>query len=111
MAQSRASRRQEWFKKIKIWQASGDSITRWCRNNDVPLASFHYWRKRLADSELEQSQSVSKERLAFVELHSNSSSASPWLEIHARGLRIALERGGDIDALRHCLKLLLGLPC
>ena len=111
MVRSRASQRQEWSKKIKVWQAGGESIARWCRNNDVATASFYYWRRRLNDSKQAKDSSSTQERLPFVELRSDSSSSSPWLEISARGLKISLEKGCDADALRHCLTLLLRLPC
>lgn len=111
MVRSRASRKLEWHKKIMAWRASGEGIAAWCRSNGVAQASFYYWRKRFAISETTRGPSVHPERLSFVELGSENPSTVPWIEINARGLKISLERSCDIDAFRHCLKILIGTLC
>jgi hypothetical protein len=36
-----------WEEHIKAWQAGGHTQTRYCREHQLSLASFGYWRRKL----------------------------------------------------------------
>ncbi len=36
-----------WQRKITEQQASGQSVTSWCFQQDISVQTFYYWRKRL----------------------------------------------------------------
>ena len=42
------SKRELWVGHVAAWQSSGLSQTAWCREHGVSLASFGYWRGKLA---------------------------------------------------------------
>jgi len=42
-----AEERLEWGAKICQQQKSGLSICRWCRENQVAIGPFHYWKRHL----------------------------------------------------------------
>ncbi|WIX08407.1 IS66 family insertion sequence element accessory protein TnpA [Xanthomonas oryzae] len=43
------SKREQWAGYVQGWQASGLSQAAWCREQGLSLASFGYWRRRLAE--------------------------------------------------------------
>ncbi|WP_255352380.1 hypothetical protein [Xanthomonas sp. MUS 060] len=42
------SKREQWVGYVQAWQVSGLSQAAWCREQGLSLASFGYWRRRLA---------------------------------------------------------------
>jgi len=43
-------RHATWRRLLAEQQASGQSITSWCAQQGISLASFYYWRKRVTAS-------------------------------------------------------------
>jgi len=37
-----------WQERITGWQESGMSQSQYCRENDLPLGTFYYWKRRLS---------------------------------------------------------------
>lgn len=37
-----------WKNRISEQQASGLTITRWCKEHEISYRQFHYWKKRLS---------------------------------------------------------------
>ncbi len=48
---SRLKNKQRWEKLIEQFLASGLSGTEFCRQNNIKLASFYSWKKKLAKHE------------------------------------------------------------
>lgn len=42
------SKRVQWQTHVEAWRASGLSQSAYCREHGLSLASFGYWRRRLA---------------------------------------------------------------
>lgn len=42
------TKRDQWTARLAAWKASGLSQSAWCREHGVSLASFGYWRRKLA---------------------------------------------------------------
>jgi hypothetical protein len=40
-------RLKQWAKIIQACQASGTTVTAWCRENNVNVKSYYYWLRRL----------------------------------------------------------------
>ena len=38
---------EEWQPLIREWQASGLSMTRWCKERQLPLHLFCYWKEKI----------------------------------------------------------------
>jgi hypothetical protein len=43
------AKREQWAQRLAAWRSSGQSQAAWCREYGVSLASFGYWRGKLAD--------------------------------------------------------------
>ena len=94
--------------KIKDWQASGKTITAWCRENNIPITTFYGWKKRLEISEPKNIHIKSKAK--FIELKNPESSAS-GISLECNGIQIHLKTQFDFSTLKQCLELLRGVVC
>jgi len=76
---SREDRRRQFEKHIRRWRSSGLTQAEYCRRNDLTWSTFHYWRKRLAET----SQAVT---LVQVPVGFNGNGSGPW----GQGLTLVL---------------------
>lgn len=42
-----AEQKNDWLQRIQKQQTSGLSIQKWCKENQIPIHAFYYWKKRL----------------------------------------------------------------
>ncbi len=89
-------KRQEWKERIRLQQESGQSMLKWCQENQVNYDSFLYWKKHFNPSPFN--------RAAFFELIDPCKEAG--LSIEYKGVKIALAKHFDPTALTQCLKTL-----
>lgn len=109
MSQSSSEEKKEQWKELVLKQRdSGLSIQRWCRQNQVVVHNFYYWRDKLFPKTLTRS--------SFVEIdptnEGNSSFAKQTkITIEFREIRIHLEHQFDFSILEQCLKALKEMRC
>jgi hypothetical protein len=46
-SQSLSPRGRFWHKHIQQWQRSGGTQSQYCREHDLSIAAFHWWRRKL----------------------------------------------------------------
>lgn len=82
------SKRDNWEPIIHAWQESGLSQSAFCRNNDLKLSRFIYWRaKILGKADVEFRSSVGKSAVSpFVPVQTVQTSSDS-------GLRVSLPNG------------------
>ena len=68
MSQSPRRTPDQWQALVAQWQRSGQSMTRFCEEQNIGYASFCHWRKRLADD-----GSATESAVSFVDLGALSS--------------------------------------
>ena len=98
-----SSKEELWRSRLRRFQTSGMSVTRFCRVERVSVPSFYQWRKRLA------LQPGKKGTPLFVPVHVTPSAAVAAVEIrlpngtricvppgHAESLRVAIETAGRV---------------
>lgn len=96
----------EWKEKISEQQQSGLSVAAWCRQHDIAVQRFFYWRDKLFPKlPLKKSDfaEVIKEQTARVD--------SSGVILKYCGYEIHLERNFDGSVLKKCLQMLLELSC
>lgn len=86
MSQSTRRTEKQWQSLVTDWQRSGQSMTRFCEEQDIGYASFCYWRKRLVDKGEPLARAVS-----FVDLGALASSGAD------RGWQIVLSLGNGVE--------------
>jgi hypothetical protein len=62
----------EWSKRLERFRRAGVSLSQFCRDEQVGLQSFYYWKKRLASKVQQQNVAI----VAPIQAD-NGSSASP----------------------------------
>ncbi|MFU8765653.1 MAG: IS66 family insertion sequence element accessory protein TnpA [Haliea sp.] len=85
---------QQWQALVEAWQQSGQSATRFCREQDIGYASFCQWRKRLLTDEVPQGSRT--EEPAFIDLASLGASARGGWHIVlslGQGVELTLRQG------------------
>lgn len=94
----------EWSEKVRRQAASGKSAATWCKEHSIAYQSFIYWRKRLSPS----SPSLEPlNRSSFLELP--QSEPKTWMEISVPGVKLAISKDFDREALLRCMQMLGGL--
>jgi hypothetical protein len=96
-----AEKKIEWEAKVCQQRASGLSIERWCRQNQIAAHSFHYWKDRLFPK-------PQLTRSCFAEL---PISQGTGISIEYQGVRILIDKSFDSATLQHCLSALRGIQC
>lgn len=106
MSRFDAQKRTEWLQRFEQFEASGQSVVRFCREAGVAPHTFYYWRKQLRGSEggggrsnrtlPDRQQSVGKKE---AEGHSNRSVCFAW----GSALRVTVP-AECVDAIRCVLE-------
>jgi hypothetical protein len=107
MTQSSISEKKlEWEEKVRQQRESGLSITRWCRQNQIPSNTFRYWKDKLFPR-------AQLTRSCFTELPVSREidSRETGISIEYRGVRIHIDKHFDPSTLKSCLSVLKGVPC
>ena len=82
----------DWQQIINQFQESGLSGARFCKQQEIPYASFSKWRQRLLGMSSEPASSLTQtQKPDFIDLTQLSSACD--------GLSITLKLGNDIELL------------
>ena len=97
-----SGKEEQWLCRLRRFQASGMSVTRFCRVERVSVPAFYHWRKRLVVS-LEKNDSplfvpVRLTQTAAVEIHLANGARICVPPGHAESLRLAIETAGRLDS-------------
>lgn len=102
------SRLQEWKEKLNQQKLSDLTITSWCRQHDISIQTFYYW-KRKAAPKTTLIRSDFTEISVQQKLDPKSKEIGVSLEYH--NFCIHLEKEFDRSALKQCLRILKELSC
>lgn len=98
---SNAEKARLWNEYIAEQKASGLTIERWCRENNILSYQFHYWKaKQKPPSEVT--------RTSFTELLERNNSL---LFFECKGVRLHIDRSCDLNFLKECLRALREASC
>ncbi len=95
-ASASPEKKHEWQEKIRNQQKSGLSIQKWCRENQIPVHAFHYWKRHLSSAPIN--------RNSFTELVDSKGCS---IDIYYQGVRLHLES----STLQECLAIFKELKC
>lgn len=103
--------RREWIEKH---QKSGLSVTAFCRDHDLKISQFHFWRQKLTGTTTRKpavkrpaSNSIAPARSsAFVQLPAPVASSSPWVEVSLADGSIVRVPASNLPALKMVLSVL-----
>jgi transposase-like protein len=49
-------RRTQWEERLAEYEASGQRISSWCKENSITPRQFYYWRRKLRTEHLKKDQ-------------------------------------------------------
>jgi len=97
---SRGEKRAFWQEVIASWETSAETATGFCRDRDIPLAQFNYWKKRFALS----TQDDESERVRFVQFPGPSAATATRIQLEWRDFTIEVNEGADERTLTMVLR-------
>jgi hypothetical protein len=92
--------RQAWKEKIEQQRHSGLPIARWCKENNITIGRFYYWREKFFPNAIKHSE--------FLEL---TPPTKTGIKMECKGVVIDLEPHFDAPTLKRCLALLKEFAC
>jgi hypothetical protein len=97
------AKRNFWEEHIRAWQAGDDSQAEYCRQNNLKMHQWWYWRRRISHT--------SDSEITFVPL--NFSSGKLYRTgvniVTPNGYRIEVDHGFDLSKLRQLVAAVRGL--
>ena len=99
--------RNQWKEKIIDQSQSGLSIAAWCRQNNIKIHTFIYWRDKCQPKSIDRSDFKEVPIQQIVDTLPKKSGIS----LQYQEFCIFLEQQFDATALKHCLQILKELSC
>ncbi len=96
-------KRIDWQERVLLQKESGQTMSRWCREQQVDYNSFLYWKDKLHPAE------KTLKRSSFQEL--TAPLGTTGVSIEYKEVRIILEKRFDAMVLAQCLQVLKGVSC
>lgn len=103
---SRAQVRQLWAERLQRFADSDLSVAAFCRAEGVPLQTFYYWKRRLAQTH--NGHTPDAPRLLPIRL---TQPPAPVELLLPGGTRLSLRPGCDLAFVRSLVEALGGTPC
>jgi hypothetical protein len=106
-------REQYWQGVIRDQEASGRSISAFCREGKVPMSSFFSWRRKLADRHRKRiaERADTAGKFVSIELPPPAAAQSNCEVVLPDGCRIIVPARFDAGSLREILSALRERPC
>ncbi len=102
-AAAKTTRSEQWRERIAAFEASGNSVRQFCKENGIAEHSFYFWRRRLRQN--------GPVRFALVErsvgIHPSAAEADLELVLPT-GERLRIGSGVDAGTLRMVVAALRG---
>lgn len=94
--------KQQWKENILKQQKSGLSIARWCRENNLAVHNYFYWRKKIIPK-------FPLTRSDFIELAEETSITG--ITIEYKNIRVHIDKQFSASALKTCLEVIKEIKC
>lgn len=94
---------QNWHNIIKSWQNSGEKQTTWCKQNDVNIATFKYWKHKFKRAE---NHDVQFQKLETKKPKKTENPSPKPITIEIAEAKIEVYDGANPDLLRTIIKVL-----
>jgi len=103
---ARAARREQWRKVIAAAEASGNTISGFCRKYGIHPSHYYYWRRRLTEDREVSSASGSGQFVLVGTVGDSAESPAALELVLERGWRLRIGPGVEDSALRKVLSAL-----
>jgi transposase-like protein len=103
-----SERREQWQELIEEYSTSGETVAGYCRFNNISVASFYYWKKRLSDAGQRKSGAQRKSGIQWLKVDAQPQAASA-LTLMVGAISVQVQPGFDPALLDDVLTVLVGL--
>ena len=87
----------EWSKRVEACRNSGQTVSQWCRENGVAIATYYLWQRRVFQAVSERAEVCFAEVPVYSTAPTVGNTAAV---IHAGGLKIELCSGANTATIR-----------
>jgi hypothetical protein len=95
---------EKWSTRVTAWRASGETAPRFCSGKGFSASGLRYWASRLERREAESGVRIAR----VVRGAAPPEQAESPIVVEAGGMRVAVRRGFDAEALRAVLAVIGG---
>jgi hypothetical protein len=99
--------RQQWQEIILKQRASGLSIAKWCRENNLAVHVFYHRQRILFPKPPLQRTSFTEVSQEIIQKTSNKTG----ITLDYQGILILLDKNFDVQSLKQCLAALKEISC
>ena len=101
-------RAREWGERLERYRESGATVSMFCRQEDVSVASFYLWRKKLGENSRHRQKAKAREPV-FAPIRLVSSPTMPLVTVQLPGgTRLEIPMS-DSDAYERTIKVLVSV--
>ena len=106
-AEQLEQKRAYWKRQIESWRSSGMTQVAFCREHELKVHQFTYWKKRIVQTEAE-GKFVSLNLSSFTNKQPPQPGC-PLRVVVSNGLKVEVEAGFDPDLLGQLIIVLRGV--
>jgi len=103
---SNNERRQFWQMAIETWQASGMSISKFCRLEGLSEGTFYNWRKKLNGGHSQPDKQTARSPAAFIEVAMPKSNHAVLELLLSSGNTLRISSTADNKTLSNVISVL-----
>ena len=105
--ESKKDQRQFWQMAIETWQASGMSVSKFCKVEGLSESSFYIWRKKLTQAdEAETGKQKKLNPSAFIEVAMPKNNPAALELVLSSGNTLRISSGADSATLNDVISVL-----
>jgi len=94
------SRLEEWGRRVEACRSSGQRVSEWCAEHDIPVSTYYSWQRKIF-------QAVSAEdEVCFAEIPVRSANAGTAASIHCGELRVDIHAGANMETIEAIIRAL-----
>ncbi|WP_025434850.1 IS66 family insertion sequence element accessory protein TnpA [Peptoclostridium acidaminophilum] len=95
-----------WEQRLAQYEASGQSVTTWCKEQTIRENQFYYWRKKLRTDKDEKTQPPVQWLPLDLQLSKQVSPVGDLITVHIGKAAVELRKGFDQSLLREIIQVL-----
>jgi len=92
-AEQREQKRILWEERIAAFRASGQTVSGWCREQDVSEHQMRYWLRRILPKHAKAQESATSSR--WVQVDGQENTAGSGISLHIGNITLDVEPGFD----------------
>ncbi len=94
------SRLVEWGRRVEACRSSGQRVSEWCAEHDIPVSTYYSWQRKVLRAV------TTKNEVCFAEIPAGAANADTAASIECGELRIDIHAGASAETIRAIIQAL-----